>query len=252
MLGRKLFLTLLFVSCAILSGCYTTPPTTADPHDPFESFNRDTNRMNTKLDNFIIKPTAKEYVAVVPYAVRRGIGNFFVNLDKPEQVGNDILQGHFEWAMNDAWTFLINSTIGLAGFFTPAKAIDLQPHENDFALTLATYNLYSAYFVLPFVGPRTVGGAIAIPIDYYMGITKFYIPLRYSVILTMIEGLNARANLLNAEKTAGGLIFDRYIFYRSAYLQRRAYLLKLNNDGPRYSYQMDNNDPNADANSEAS
>ena len=248
MLGRKLFFLLLLFSCALLSGCYTTPATTADPHDPFDHFNRDTTRMNTKLDNVLVKPIAKEYETLVPYFVRKGVGNFFDNLDKPEQFMNDLLQGHGQWAMNDAWSFVVNTTVGIGGFFTPSTAIGLQPHENDFGLTLNQWHLYTAYFVLPIVGPRTIGSSLAIPVDYYLGVTQFFVPLRYSIILNMIYGINARANLLNTERTAGGLIFDRYIFYRSAYLQRRAYLEKLNQQQPYYSFEDADSDQDADAN----
>lgn len=247
MLGRKLALLFLLASCAVLSGCYSMPATTTDSHDPFHHFNRDTTRMNTKLDNLIVKPAAKEYVKIIPYFVRQSVGNFFDNLDKPEQFVNDLLQGHGQWAMNDAWSFVVNTTVGIGGFFTPSSAIDLQPHENDFGLTLNQWNIYTAYFVLPIVGPRTVGSSLAIPVDYYMGVTQFFVPLHYSIILNMVYGINARANLLNTEKTAGGLIFDRYIFYRSAYIQRRTYLEKLNNQQPYYSFEDADADQTADS-----
>lgn len=247
MLGRKFFILCTLLGCALLSGCYTMPATTSDPHDPFQHLNRDTTRMNTKLDNLIVKPAAKEYVKIIPYFIRKGVGNFFDNLDKPEQFANDLLQGHGQWAMNDAWSFVVNTTVGVGGLFTPSKAIDLQPHENDFGLTLNQWNIYTAYFVLPIVGPRTIGSSLAIPVDYYLGVTQFFVPLRYSIILNMIYGINARANLLNAEKTAGGLIFDKYIFYRSAYLQRRAYLEKLNKQQPYYSFEDAEQNQDADA-----
>lgn len=230
--------------CAALSGCYLTPPTTSDPHDPLQSFNRDTNRMNTKLDEAIIKPVAKGYKNAVPYFIRRGVTNFFDNLSQPANVGNDLLQGHIRWALNDLWSFVINSTVGLGGFFNPAKDIDLQPHDNNFALTLNRYGIYTAYFVVPLMGPNTLGGVVAMPVDYQMGITQYFIPLRYSVILTLVEGLNTRTNLLSTEDTANGLIFDRYIFYRSAFLQRQQFLAQLNQSGPEYpsELQEDNDD----------
>jgi phospholipid-binding lipoprotein MlaA len=224
---------LLTVS-AMLSGCYLSPPNTDNPHDPFEHINRDANRMNVKLDSTIIKPIAKEYRAFTPYFVRRGISNFFSNLAEPENVANDLLQGHFRWALNDAWSFVINSTVGIGGFWNAAKHIDLQPHDNDFGLTLNQWGLYSAYFVLPFIGPNTLGSVIGMPIDYYTGVTKYFIPLRYSAILTILNGINLRAQLLSTEKTANGLILDKYLFYRSAYLQHRVYLYQLNQQGPVY------------------
>ena len=227
-------ISLLMVGCFVLSSCYLSPPDTATPEDPLEHLNRDTTRLNTKLDDAIIKPVAKGYVVITPYIFRKSLNNFFTNLEEPANVVDDLLQGHGRWALNDAWRFVLNSTIGVGGLYDTASHMRLVPHGNDFGLTLNTWHVYTAYFMVPFAGPRTLGSTLAIPADYYFGLEQYYIPLRYSIVMTLTDGLNTRANLLNVEKTAGGLILDRYTFYRSAYLQRRAYLLRINNAGPTY------------------
>lgn len=235
---RQIALLSLLTCTVMLSGCYLSPPDSAEPHDPLQHLNRDTNRMNSKLDSLFVKPIATKYQHFTPYFLRAGVSHLFNNLDEPENVVNDLLQGHMRWALNDTWSFVINSTVGIAGLWDPAKHIGLQAHSNDFALTLNQWGLYTAYFVLPLAGPRTIGSSVAIPIDYSMGVTQFFIPLRYSVVLTIVDNINARAGLLNAEQTANGLIFDKYIFYRSAYLQHRAYLYKLNQQGPEYRMEQ--------------
>lgn len=229
---------LLIVSISLLTGCYLTPPDSAHPHDPLQHFNRDTTRLNSKLDRWLVKPVAKEYREVTPYVVRKSVTNFFDNLGKPAAVGNDLLQGHVRWALNDFWSFLVNTTVGLGGIFTPAEHIGLKTHDNDFGLTLNHYHVYTAYFVLPFAGPHTLGSSTAIISDYYMGVTQYFVPFRYDVILTMVDGLNSRANLLSTEKTAGSMVLDKYTFYRSAYLQFRANQNLINQTPPLYTHEQ--------------
>jgi phospholipid-binding lipoprotein MlaA len=229
---ERLILVFILLSSCLLSGCYLHTTNPAAPPDPLQSLNRDTNRLNSRLDKILVKPVAQAYSDVVPYVARKSVSNFFDNLDEPADVANDLMQGDGRWALNDLWRFVFNTSIGLGGIFDPASHMGLQAHSNDFGLTLNRWGIYSAYFVVPFLGPRTIGNTVSIPVDYYLGASAHYIPLRYSVILDLVYGLNARAGLLSSEKTARGLIFDRYTFFRSAYLQRRAYLLKINHQGP--------------------
>ena len=54
--------------------------TTANPKDPFESFNRSVFEFNDRLDQSITKPIAQTYVKVTPDLVQTGVRNFFGNL----------------------------------------------------------------------------------------------------------------------------------------------------------------------------
>ncbi len=218
-----------------LSACYMTPPNPQKPRDPFQHLNRDTSRFNHKMDKAVIKPIAKGYKTITPYVFRRSVANFFSNLGEVLTIGNDLLQGDIGWTLSDFWRFVINSTVGIAGIFDPASHLGLVNHKNDFGLTLNRWHFYSAYLVLPFLGPSTVNRTIALPVDYYMGLASNIFPPREWTIAMLLKLLNKRAQLLGSEKTAKGLIFDPYIFYQNAYFQYRAHLLQINKNGPYFN-----------------
>ncbi|MSP53316.1 MAG: VacJ family lipoprotein [Gammaproteobacteria bacterium] len=222
-------------------GCSTTPPDPIDPRDPLEHINRDAFRFNDKFDKGFLKPSAKVYKAVTPYFFRSALSNFFSNLRETYVIGNDILQVRGAWAMSDSWRFVVNSTVGLLGTIDVAKHIGLMSHDNDFGLTLNTWGFYSDYLMVPFLGPKTMEGFIGMIPDYYMGIDSYYVPFDISAGMFMLDGLNTRAQYLKLEQTASGFMFDPYIFYRNAYLQQRAYQLKINRSGP-YFPGYDTND----------
>jgi phospholipid-binding lipoprotein MlaA len=219
----------------LLCNCSTTPPDPVSPGDPLEHINRDAFRFNDKFDKGFLKPTAIAYYAVTPYFFRRALGNVFNNLNETTVIGNDILQGDGRWFFSDSWRFVVNSTVGIFGTIDVAKHIGLMPHDNDFGLTLNSWGVYSSYLVVPFLGPKTVEGTLGMVPDFYMNIKTYYISTNVDVELFMLNGLNTRAQLLALEQTASGFMFDPYIFYRNAYLQSRAYELKINRRGPYFA-----------------
>jgi phospholipid-binding lipoprotein MlaA len=226
---------LIFVfSAFFLSACQTMPPDPANPPDPLEHLNQDGFRFNNKIDDTVLKPLAKGYNSTLPYFMRQGITNFFANYDSIPGIGDDILQGDVRWTLNDMWRVAINSTIGIGGLFDVATRMGLNPHYNDFGLTLNAWHIYTPYFIVPVLGPKTIGGVIGIIPDYYMGIGAYTIPTQYSLGLTAMDGLNSRAGLIGGQNAASGFVLDPYIFLRNAYLQNREHELLLNQQGPYY------------------
>ena len=88
--------------------------------DPFEDFNRKTFEFNEKLDENILKPIAQTY-SKFPPKFKNGVSNFFNNLEDVETSINQLLQGKPKKSINDLTRFIINSTIGLAGFIDVAS-----------------------------------------------------------------------------------------------------------------------------------
>ena len=107
-----------------------------DINDPFEGFNRKTFDFNEKLDDKIAKPLAEVY-AKTPKPIKKGVTNFFNNLEEIDTSINQLLQGKVKFFFNDFSRFIINSTIGLAGFIDIATKIGLDRHDEDFGQTLA-------------------------------------------------------------------------------------------------------------------
>jgi len=198
-----------------------------DTVDPWEGFNRTMFAFNDTLDRYFLKPVAKGYQAVMPDQLEHGFSNVFSNLKEVRNIANDLLQGKLSQAGNDTGRLVVNTTLGLAGFFDVAKHMGLPKGDGeDFGQTLAAWGVgQGAYVVLPLLGPSTVRDVGGLPINSFadpIGLVD-HVPTRNSLWATELVGL--RANLLAAESLISG---DRYAFMRDAFLQRRNYLI---NDG---------------------
>ncbi len=218
------------VTCLVQACASVVHP---EPSDPWEGTNRSIFEFNDGVDKFVLKPVAKGYQWVTPEFVDVGISNFFSNLKDIGVSINDFLQAKPKQGSMDAARFVVNSTAGIAGFIDVATMIDLPKHEEDFAQTLAVWGVpRGPYFVMPLLGPSSVRG-----VGGYVGDIALH-PLTYTfffanpgvswgaVGLRTVEIIDVRADFLGAEAVASEAALDRYVFFRSAYLQRRDYLIK--------------------------
>ena len=224
--SARTFLSAFMLACiAYLNiGCATTHPNNSN--DPLEKYNRVVYGFNTAIDKVIIRPIAKTYAFIVPGPIDQSIGNFFSNLSQITTVANDVLQAEAGHAVKDTGRFAINSTAGILGLFDIASKLGLEPHNEDFGLTLAKWGIKdSPYFVLPLLGPSTLRDAISLPIDYYAFSVWPYIKSSDThYALYVLQAMHQRKVLLATDKLVDEA-FDPYIFVRSAYLQKRAYLM---------------------------
>lgn len=202
---------------AVLAGAAET--------DPWEGVNRQVFRFNDTLDTYALKPLAKGYQSVTPQFVEDGVHNFFGNLDESRNLVHNLLQGKFHDAGVDTARFLLNTTVGVLGFFDVAKASGLQRNDEDFGQTLGAWGVSSGpYVVLPLFGPSTVRDGLARLPDSYLSSYRYIndVPVRNS--LMGLDVVDTRASFLSAEKMIGG--GDKYIFMRNAYLQNREFRVK--------------------------
>jgi len=218
---------MLLLAGVVLSGQVLAGPDARDPDDPWEGFNRKVFVFNEKVDKYAFKPAAKGYKAVTPDPVERGISRMFSNVGEVVNILNDLLQFKFKQAGNDTGRLVINTTIGLVGFFDVADDLGLPKNDGeDFGQSLGHWGVGSGpYVVIPFFGPSTVRDAPSRIVDRLVNpINEVdHVPTRNTIY--GVELLSTRADLLEAEKFVRG---DRYTFIRDAYLQRRKFLL---NDG---------------------
>lgn len=216
-----------------------------NPVDPYESINRNIHNFNMAFDATMLKPPAKFYKKVVPSPVRRGINNMYNNVYMLPTVASDVFQGQFNSAVKDSWRFLINSTLGIAGFFDVAdKGFSLPPHYNDFGLTFAKWgNKKSAYIVIPFLGPSTVRDGLGLPLDYLF--TPYpYLPSGVAIYsIAALRYVDLRSQLLEAEPLMDQAI-DKYTFIRDAYLQHRNFLITGEQADTDASLYVDGDDVN--------
>lgn len=219
--------------------------------DPYESFNRVMFRFNDFFDRVFLKPLATLYIDIVPRPLVTGIRNFFSNVDTVPTIPNDVLQGNFYQGIRDTWRLLINTTVGLLGFFDPASHIGLGPNKEDFGLTLAQWGYRkSGYLVIPFLGPTTTRDLIGFPVDYYFfSIYPYINPARTRYEIYGLGILSRRAELLSYQNVMDQAAIDRYVFVRDAWMQRRTWLINRNKelgdpyiDGDRRAEDQDDDD----------
>ena len=192
--------------------------------DPYEGFNRASFRFNDKLDKWVLKPTAQGYNAITPQFVNTGIHNMFLNIETWPTIINDILQANFYQTVSDSWRLVINSTVGVFGFFDVAKHMGLPYNKEDFGLTMAKWGYTNSdYVVIPLWGPKTVRDVIAMPFNYYFSIYPWIHNLWYRYGLYGFSIIDWRAQLLQYSKVFDELAIDPYVFLRTAYLQNRNY-----------------------------
>lgn len=203
-----------------LTGCATGPG--ANPHDPLEPFNRGVYQFNDAVDAAVIKPVATAYQDVLPAPVRRGVRNFFANLQDAWSGVNNALQFKGESAANSFMRFGVNTFLGLGGILDVASEMRIERHTKDFGHTLGYWGVAPGpYLVLPLLGPSTLRDTAALPVDAQGNMVSGieHIPTRNS--LTVLRLVDTRASLLGASAMLESVALDKYTFTRDAYLQRR-------------------------------
>lgn len=196
---------------------------TATTSKALSSFNRDAYAFNKSIDNGVLKPVAQGYKKVVPDIVDEGITNVFSNLGETKNILNNLLQLKVKDAVSDTGRFVINSTVGVGGFFDVASKVNLEKHNEDFGQTLAKWGVGSGeYLMLPIFGPSSVRDAFGLVIDSVVDPSS---SLEGASTYKVVEIIDKRADLLSIEEAFKGISDDEYGALRDAWLQRRTYLI---------------------------
>lgn len=219
--GRMLGLAIV---CLLSTACATQATTLSDPEgDPWEGFNRKVHSFNTSVDKAVIKPVARGYTRVMPDPAERGVRNFFRNLAWPVNFANLILQGRFGDSLTATGRFLMNSTVGVLGFFDVATREGVPDYEEDFGQTLAVWGWDdSRYLVLPFLGPHTVRDTLGRSVYGYLHPVSYYVREENNYVPLVVDLISLRAELLPLEDDLAAAE-DPYTLIRDVYLQRREF-----------------------------
>jgi phospholipid-binding lipoprotein MlaA len=203
------------ISCAQIPG-------PRDPSDPWERMNRGTFRFNEGLDRWVIEPAAKGIDFLLPDLVERSIGRFFDNSSIPIHFGNALLQFKPVSAVEDLARFVVNSTIGLAGFFDPATHIGLEAQQEDFGQTLGVWGIPARpYLVLPVFGPSNPRDTLGLAVDSFSTVYPWFMPIYASISISVGERLNWRSLKLDEIAAEREAALDYYVAVRNAYLSYR-------------------------------
>lgn len=208
----------------LLAGCATQRVTLTDPQrDPWEGYNRKVHAFNQSVDRAIVRPVAKGYAAVMPDGPQRGVRNFFRNLNYPVTLINALLQGKPSRAAEATGRFMINSTIGLLGFFDVATKAGIPYYDEDFGQTMAVWGWEeSRYLVMPFLGPFTVRDVLGRSFYGYFHPVSWAIREHDQYIPLVVDLISLRAELLPLQADLDAAA-DPYVLIRDVYLQNREY-----------------------------
>lgn len=210
----------LLLLSALSVGCASGP--SANPRDPLEPFNRGVFKFNDAVDRAVLKPIANTYVDVAPVVVRKGVSNFFDNLEDAWSFVNNTLQLKGAAAGDSFFRFGVNTFLGLGGVFDVATEMQIDKHPKDFGLTLGYWGVGSGpYLVLPLLGPSSMRDGLARIVDsqgdFVAGVS--HVPTRNTV--TTVKLVDKRASLLKVTNMLDQIALDRYTFSRDSYLQSR-------------------------------
>ncbi|OUS23279.1 vacJ lipoprotein [Thalassotalea sp. 42_200_T64] len=217
---------ILLLSIIFLSACATSNEQEveySDPRDPLESINRPLWTFNWEyLDKYLLKPASETYREYVPGPVRSGVYNVALNINEPFTAVNNLLQLKFQRAGKATGRFVLNSTVGLLGWFDVAKHAGLLREEEEFGEVLGTYGVGDGpYLMLPGLGPSSVRDEVGDLVDGYywpLAVIDFWPNVARKVLI----GLEVRGQLAEQEALLEDSL-DPYEFVKNAYFQNINY-----------------------------
>ena len=210
----------------------------AVPHvsDPFEPVNRVFFRFNDGLYAWVLRPFAHGYEKTVPAPARRGLANFFSNLKFPARFVSSVLQGKPGRAAKETGKFLLNSTVGLAGFVRVSDSVpaltNLPPE--DLGQTFGVWGIGNGpYLVLPLIGPSTLRDTVGLVGDTELN------PLNWQPIEEIpgydwtwrggaetLNIVNGMPDLVRTYDSLHQAAVDPYVAMRTGYIQFRDAAIK--------------------------
>lgn len=213
---------LLAAMAVLVSGCAMGPVKS----DPLEPFNRAMYAINDPIDTHLVQPFIKGYTMVIPSPVRTAISNVFNNIEDLFSAINDGLQGKPEKMGNDLGRVLINSGLGLGGLIDIASELGIERGNEDFGQTFGLWGFpQGPYLFVPLWGPSTIRDGTGVIVRLYLGPVGYIPDVPTRNILYGIGAIDARYQAQDAIQFVDDAALDRYTFIRSAYLQRRQYLV---------------------------
>ncbi len=193
--------------------------------DPLEPVNRAFFTFNDKVYFWVFKPVASGYKAVAPEVVRVSVRNFFSNVTTPVRLVNCLLQADMKCAGTETARFLLNTTIGFAGFFDSAKTgFNLEKQDRDFGQTLGIWGVGPAFYIdWPILGPSSLRDTFGYMGDLLLD-PRTYIPSRYfylDVGAWVLDKVNETSLTIGEYEDLKKAALDPYIALREAYHQYR-------------------------------
>lgn len=231
--------------CALLSACASTgtepisysatatqktPSVGADAGlewDPIEPVNRAFFAFNNGLDVVLIEPAARGWRFVLRKPGLRAVDRFFTNLEFPIRFVGNLLQLEIANSGKEVGRFVINTTVGVVGFFDPATRIGIGLYEEDVGQAVGHYGVGPGpYLMIPILGPSN-------PRDFVTGFVDSATLGPASIARSTLGLLNTRALYIDDIREAKAASLDYYSFVRNAYVTTRQ--ARVDNRDPEQS-----------------
>lgn len=201
------------------------PPTVIgyeDYSDPLEYvINRPFFWFNDKLYRYFLSPVSQGYDFIMPEVAFNGVSNFFSNLREPLYSVNYLLQAKPGRSGKSILRLVINSTLGILGFFDPAEAwMGLEKERTTLSDTLALYGLgYGAYIIVPILGPSDIRDITSMASEYLTHPLNYIEDTKTARYLFVYEGFHDQVPRLSNYSEILAQADDSYIYVRNLYLQ---------------------------------
>ncbi len=193
--------------------------------DPLEGWNRFWFHVNDWFLEYIVKPLHKGYAFIVPEPIRNGVSNFAHNVAFPVRMLNSLLQGEFAQAGVEFDRSVVNFmvSLGFADVASQSKPLyPYHPETENFDYTLGVWGVPDGpYFIIPFLGPSTVRGAVGETGDAFMKPQYYALDWEISTASSVYFAFNGADALYKPYDQITESALEPYVALRNAYLNMR-------------------------------
>ena len=225
---RLVFILLIFTNLILFSDQFDDfeeefSDSTQKEIDPLSGYNKMMTKYNDKFYMDIYFPIVDKYDDIFSKDTRLSISNFFENIKFPIRFINNIAQLKFKNAFEESSRFVINSTIGIAGFFDVADtSFDIKQHNEDFGQTLGFYGVGSGFhIVLPFLGPSNLRDSLSLFVDYQFHPANYYLNIYQLTAYESIYSINDSSFKEKTYKNFRQDAIELYPYLKNIYEQHR-------------------------------
>ena len=201
------------------------PEDLAAQDDPLEGWNRFWFHVNDWFLEYIVKPLHKGYAFIVPEPIRNGVSNFAHNVAFPVRMLNSLLQGEFAQAGVEFDRSVVNFmvSLGFADVASQSKPLyPYHPETENFDYTLGVWGVPDGpYFIIPFLGPSTVRGAVGETGDAFMKPQYYALDWEVSTASSVYLAFNGADALYKPYDQITESALEPYVALRNAYLNMR-------------------------------
>jgi len=208
-------ITLLAALALFASACAGTPP---NPADPWQGMNRPVFQFNDGVDRYVLRPVSRGWTFITFEGMRDSIAKFFYNSAFPSRFVSNVGQAEGQQAITEVARFLINTTVGLAGFFDPATKWGLPRRDEDIGQMFGHWGIPAGpFWVVPLMGPSDPRDFVGTVFDTALSPLTWFVPGS-----GVVDVVNSRARADKRIQAARRSALDYYVFVRDAFLQYRS------------------------------